>query len=269
MPEIPEIASRAAEMQQSLVGKTIRQVEVLQPKCLNLPPNDFAQAIDGASIQSVTHHGKWLKILTTKGWILINLGMGGEILLVTENQLPPKYRLVIKFEDQTCLAINFWWFGYFHYCAFEQLAAHPMLGKLGPDVLDLSESDFIALIKNQKGKIKAALLDQSKVAGIGNAYIHDILFLARLHPLRAIASLTEAELRGLYQAIRDGLCPSLSNGGAYYELNLYGQKGGFQMEDIIIGYRENSPCPQCGTPIQKIKTGSTSSFICPRCQPEN
>lgn len=269
MPEIPEIASRAAEMHHALAGKTIQQVEVLQPKCLNLPVDDFSTAVRGAKIRSVSHHGKWIKVLTSQGWVLINLGMGGEVLLVTENQLPPKYRLVIKFEDQTRLAINFWWFGYVHFCGVEQLASHPMLSKLGPNILDISESDFIALIQKQKGKIKTVLLDQSKVAGIGNAYIHDILFLARLHPLRAIASLSEAELRGLYQAIQDGLRPSLSKGGAFYEMNLYGQKGGFQMEDILIGYRENSSCPQCGTPIQKIKTGSTSSFICPRCQPEN
>ena len=269
MPEIPEIASRASEMHQELAGKLIQQVEVLQPKCINLPVDEFSQAILGAKIESVTHHGKWIKVLTNQGWILINLGMGGEILLNTADQLPPKYRLVIKFEDQTNLTVNFWWFGYVHFCPLEHLTAHPMLGKLGPDILDLSDSDFIALIQKQKGKLKTTLLDQSKVAGIGNAYIHDILFLARLHPLRAITSLSEAELRGLYQAIQDGLRPSLSKGGAFYEMNLYGKKGGFQMEDILIGYRENSPCPQCGTPIQKIKTGSTSSFICPCCQPEN
>ena len=269
MPEIPEIASRAAEMNRELAGKTIRQVEVLQPKCLNIPADDFSHAIMGAKIDSVMHHGKWIKMLSDQGWLLINLGMGGEILLVAENQLPPKYRMVIKFEDQTCLAINFWWFGYVHFCALDQLAFHPMLGKLGPDILELNESEFIALIQNQKGRLKTVLLDQSKVAGIGNAYIHDILFLARLHPLRTIASLSDAELRGLYQAIQDGLRPSLSKGGAFYELNLYGKKGGFLMEEILIGYHENSSCPQCGTLIQKIKTGSTSSFICPRCQPEN
>jgi formamidopyrimidine-DNA glycosylase len=195
--------------------------------------------------------------------------MGGEILLVNRNNIPAKYRLVIDFTDQTCLAINFWWFGYVHFCALDGLFGHPMLAKLGPNVLDLTEEDFINLIKNQKGKLKAFLLDQSKVAGIGNAYIHDILFLARLHPNRVIARLTPAEITNLFKGIQDGLRPSLAKGGAFYEMNIYGHKGGFQMEDIIIGYRENAPCPRCGTPIQKIKTGSTSSFICATCQPES
>lgn len=268
MPEIPEIASRAAEMNKELTGKTVQSAEILQPKCLNMPAEDFIKNVAGAKINSVTHHGKWIKVLTSQGWILVNMGMGGEILLVKRELMPAKYRLVIDFTDKTCLAVNFWWFGYVHFSTLDGLSSHPMLSKLGPNILDLSELEFIALIKNQRGKLKAFLLDQSKMAGIGNAYIHDILFLARLHPLRVITSLSDTELKVLYKAIQDGLRPSLAKGGAFYEMNLYGQKGGFQIDEIIIGYRENTPCPHCGTPIQKIKTGSTSSFICPSCQPE-
>jgi formamidopyrimidine-DNA glycosylase len=269
MPETPEITSRAAEMNKELVGKTIASVEVMQPKCLNLSTDEFAASVREARIASVTHHGKWIMVLTDRGWILINMGMGGEILLTNREKLPAKHRLVFDFSDKTCLTINFWWFGYVHFCALNKLDSHPMIAKLGPNILDLSESDFSGLFKSQKGKVKAFLLDQSKVAGIGNAYIHDILFLARLHPLRVITSLSDAEIHGLYQAIQDGLRPSLAKGGAFYEMDLYGQKGGFLMEDIIIGYRENSPCPHCGTSIKKIKTGSTSSFICPQCQSED
>ncbi|MBA4384470.1 MAG: formamidopyrimidine-DNA glycosylase [Anaerolinea sp.] len=269
MPETPEITSRALEMNKELTGKTIQSFEVLQPKCLNVTPDEINQFLSQASIESVTHHGKWIMAQTTQGWLLINLGMGGEILLVNRNQMPAKYRLVIDFTDQTCLTINFWWFGYVHFCSLDELTLHPMIAKLGPNVLDLNEEVFTNLLKGQKGKLKAFLLDQSKLAGIGNAYIHDILFLAKLHPNRVITSLSDAEISALYQGIQNGLRPSLDKGGAFYEMNLYGQKGGFLMEDIIIGYRENTPCPQCGTPIQKIKTGSTSSFICPTCQPES
>jgi len=269
MPEVPEITCRANEMNRELPGKIIRSIEVIQPKCLNLTPDVFSASVQGAKIELVTHHGKWIKIRTDRGWILINLGMGGEILLAERNRIPDKYRLVFDFEDQTCLAINFWWFGYVHFCKLEEIDLHPMLSKLGPDILSLSESDFSTLLTGQKGKVKSFLLDQSKVAGIGNAYIHDILFLARLHPNRPVASLSETEIHELFQAIQNGLRPSLAKGGAFYELNLYGEKGGFLMEDILIGYRENAPCPYCGASIQKIKTGSTSSFICPTCQPEN
>ena len=144
-----------------------------------------------------------------------------------------------------------------------------MTGKLGPNVLDLSETEFRPLLSGKKGRIKAFLLDQSNVAGIGNAYIHDILVPCKTPPESDHSShWMKTDISRLYQGIRQGLIPSLEKGGAFYEKDLHGEKGGFTMEDILIGYREGTPCPVCQTPIKKIKTGSTSSFICPSCQPE-
>jgi len=267
MPELPEITCRAREMKQALVGKTITEVEVLQPKCLNAPPETFGEALRGARWLNVTQRGKWLRVETTQGWLLLNLGMGGELLLVTRVTLPEKYRLIFDFDDNTCLAVNFWWFGYAHFVPPGQLDIHDLTAKLGPNALNLPAAALRQMINGRRGQLKSFLLDQSKIAGIGNAYIHDILFLARLHPLRALNSLTDAEIDDLAGAIHQGLQPAIDKGGAFYEMNLYGQKGGFTFDDIIIGYREGQPCPVCGTIIEKIKTGSASSFICPRCQP--
>lgn len=269
MPEIPEIASRAHEMNRALTGKTISLIEVLQPKSLNLPADEFCQALTNAMIEGVTYHGKWIKVRTTAGWLLINLGMGGEILLAARDKLPEKYRLIFDFADDSCLTINFWWFGYVYYCPLDELNSIKMIAKLGPNVLDLTAEQFYDLVKAQKPRtrIKVFLLDQSNVAGIGNAYIHDILFLAGLHPLRVISSLSDADIFNLYTAVHDGLEPSLAKGGAFFESDLFGQKGGFKMEDILVGYRAGKPCPNCGAPIEKIRTGGTSSFICPECQP--
>ncbi len=266
MPELPEITARAREMNQHLAGKTISAIEVIQPKSLNIPVEEFTAALVGASIRGVTNRGKWILVETTQGWLLFNLGMGGEILLVTRATLPEKRRLIFDFDDATCLAVNFWWFGYAHYAPIDQLEHHPMLARLGPNALDLTQEQFQALFSGPRTTVKTFLLDQSRIAGIGNAYIHDILFLARLHPQRSLSSLTPAEIENLYRAIHQGLQPSLDKGGAFYETTLLGQKGGFLMEDIVIGYREGQPCPNCATPIQKIRTGSTSSFICPSCQ---
>ncbi len=266
MPELPEIASRAREASQYLSGKTIAGIQVIQPKSLNLPVDQFTTALTGAILGPAGYRGKWIVIETSQGWLLVNLGMGGEILLVTPTTLPEKRRLVIDFTDSSCLSINFWWFGYVHYAPLDGLDQHPMLARLGPNALDLSQDQFRTLLAGQRSAVKSFLLDQSRLAGIGNAYIHDILFRARLHPLRPINSLSPDEIESLYQAIHCGLQPSLDKGGAFYESSLLGQKGGFLFDDILVGYRENQPCPNCGTPIQKIKTGSTSSFICPNCQ---
>jgi formamidopyrimidine-DNA glycosylase len=278
MPELPEIYCRANEMKRELVGRTITAVEVIQPKSLNLPVEEFQAALTGARILNVSYRGKWIQVGTERGWLLLNLGMGGEILLTSRQRLPEKYRLIIDFQDGACLSINFWWFGYAHYAPLrtepkglgEPLGSgeidHPMVARLGPNAIDLSPQDLQDLLKGQRGAVKAFLLDQSKIAGIGNAYIHDILFMARLHPKRKIDSLREAEIEALWKAIGQGLRPSIEQGGAFYETTLHGEKGGFQFESILVGYREGQPCPKCGTPIQKIKTGGTSSFICPSCQ---
>ncbi|MEW5872893.1 MAG: DNA-formamidopyrimidine glycosylase family protein [Chloroflexota bacterium] len=265
MPELPEIRSRAGEMHAALVGKTIQDVHVLQPKCLNLPEDDFHAALAGATVNAVSSRGKWICVETSQGWLLLNLGMGGEILLTTPDSLPEKRRLVFDFTDGDCLAINFWWFGHAHFAS--DLAQHAQTRELGPNALDLGAEQLWAMIQGRRGRLKTFLLDQNQVAGIGNAYIHDILFLAGLHPLRPLNSLSPDEVEKLAQAIQDGLLPSLERGGAFYEQNLYGQPGGFTAEMIRIGYREGQPCPRCAASIEKIKTGGTSSFICPQCQP--
>lgn len=267
MPELPEITNLARQIKTHLPGKTIAGVEILQPKCLNMPAEAFAAVITGAQIIDACNRGKWILVDTTAGWLLLNLGMGGEILLTTRQNLPEKRRLMIDFLDGDCLCINFWWFGYVHYAAPGKLESHEMVGKLGPNALDLSAEDLARLLSGRRGTIKSFLLDQSRIAGIGNSYIHDILFTAGIHPLRKIESLREDEITALAQSIHAGLLASLELGGAFYEMDLFGKKGGFLFEQLQVGYREGQPCPRCGTPVEKIKTGSTSGFICPSCQP--
>ena len=267
MPELPEITLLARQMQAELVGRTIAGVEVLQPKCLNVSPEVFADALAGARLLRVTNRGKWLFVETDRGWLLLNLGMGGEVLLTSRAALPEKHRLILDFTDGACLSINFWWFGYAHYMRPGELVDHGMTADLGPNALDLGAVDLAAIFRRRKGRVKALLLDQDVIAGIGNSYVHDILFRARLHPLRPAAGLIPGEVNALANAIQEILRKSIAKGGAFYEVNLYGAKGGFTLDDILIGYKEGQPCPACGAPIEKIKTGSTSSFICPRCQP--
>jgi formamidopyrimidine-DNA glycosylase len=267
MPELPEIACRAREMDAALPGRTIREIEVLQPKCLNVSPEVLAKALRGATIEAVSHRGKWITVETSGGLLLINLGMGGEILFVPSRNLPAKWRVRFALDKKEDLVLNFWWFGYMHYIPSGAIEDHPMIAALGPDALDVTLPQFRSLLRSRRGAVKAFLLDQSKLAGIGNAYVHDILFRAKLHPLRTIPSLSLEDVRNLHRAIRTELGRSIEKGGAFYEVGLDGKPGGFTAEDLLIGYREGKACPTCGAPVVKIKTGGTSSFLCLRCQP--
>ncbi|MBN1876464.1 MAG: Fpg/Nei family DNA glycosylase, partial [Anaerolineae bacterium] len=183
MPELPEITVMARDMRKELVGRTFSEVEVLQPKCLNVPVGDFEVALRGTEIRDVTPRGKWVRVELSDGWLLLCLGMGGEILLTDRDHLPGKYRIIFDLRDGASIAVNFWWFGYSHYAP--TLAEHKMTAELGPDMLNLSLEDFHALLRGRKGAIKTFLLDQKRIAGIGNVYVQDPLFLARIHPLRS------------------------------------------------------------------------------------
>jgi formamidopyrimidine-DNA glycosylase len=267
MPELPEIICRAREMNARLTARPIRGIEVLQPKCLNVSVQEFRGGLVGSKIRGVTNRGKWLFVETSNGHLLLNLGMGGEILLVPTKKLPEKWRVRFDLDEGQSLAVNFWWFGYAHYAAPGSLTDHGLSASLGPDALGVSLAQFEELLSGRRGGIKPFLLDQSHLAGIGNAYVHDILFRARLHPLRTISSMSEKDVEQLHQAIQTELQRSVDKGAAFYEVGLDGKGGGFAAADLLVGYREEKPCPACGAAIEKIKTGSTSSFVCPRCQP--
>ena len=220
MPELPEIVCRAREMNEALVGRAIRSIEVLQPKCLNVSVEEFQGGLAGAKVLGVTHHGKWLFVETSQGHLLINMGMGGELLLVPQDGLPEKWRVRFDLDGGETLSINFWWFGNSHYVAAGELDEHAMTAKLGPNALDMSSDEFAQLLTGRRGRIKSFLLDQSKIAGIGNAYVHDILFVAKLHPLRTIPTLETTDIERLYGAIRTELQRSIDAGGAWYEVGL-------------------------------------------------
>lgn len=267
MAELPEIISRARGMTAELLDMIILAIEVTQPKCLNVSLVEFRDGLQGARLGQTTCRGKWLFTETSQGWLLLNLGMVGEVLMATRSNLPKKHRMVFDFSDESCLMVNFWWFGYAHFVRPDGLARHTMTARLGPNAVDMSPADLLKMTRWQKAGVKVLLLDQKNLSGFGNTYVHDILFRARLHSLRSLASLSDADVERLAHAVHDSLQSSIDKGGDFYEIGLHSEKGGFSMRDILIGYKEGHACPVCGTAIEKIKTGSTSSFICPNCQP--
>ncbi|NPV90222.1 MAG: Fpg/Nei family DNA glycosylase [Firmicutes bacterium] len=271
MPELPEILNLSRQMDRELRNQEIQSVSVLQEKCVNLPVDDFINKLRGKRVGEITHRGKWVFMrLEPEAWLLLNLGMGGNVILHRDREgLPDKYQLLIEFADGAVLSIGFWWFGYVHLVDDEGLKRHQMTARLGPTPLrdpGFTRDCFINLLKGRKGSVKSFLTNQANVAGIGNVYIQDTLFRACLHPLRGVQSLTEEEKSLLYDGMMETLREAADLGGLAHEKDLYDRPGGF--EDFLVGYREGKECPRCGTVIVKIKTGSTSSYICPQCQPE-
>jgi formamidopyrimidine-DNA glycosylase len=269
--ELPELTVLGKQMDKEISGKRISEIEVANPKCLNMPFGRFKKIIVGKTIESVESKGKWIFInLDGSHVLLFNPGMGADIIYFKAGgKLPEKYRLRFLLNDKTGFTIHVWWFCYLHLMQAGKLSEHKLVGKLGANPIDkdFTLSHFKQLLAKKKGNIKTFMLDQKNIAGIGNVYIQDMLFYAKIHPQRTITSLTDKEIEALYKSMRLVLNESIRLGGLKYEKDFYGKNGRYGPEQFKIAYKPGKPCPVCQTTIQKIKTGSTSSFICPKCQP--
>lgn len=268
--EIPELTILARQMKKEIVEKRVFEVFVANPKCLNMPFENLQKTIVGKIIKSVESRGKWLFIRLDSYLLLFNPGMGADVIYFKpDDTLSEKYQIKFTLDDGTGFTIRIWWFCYLHLLPENDLGEHKLTAKLGISPLDkeFTLDNFKRLLKNGRGNVKSFLLDQKNIAGIGNVYIQDILFNAKLHPKRKIPSLTDTEINALYKSIRSVLNESIKLGGLAYERDFYGKKGGYGDKQFKIAYKPGKPCPACQTTIQKIKTGSTSSFVCPECQP--
>ena len=166
------------------------------------------------------------------------------------------------------MSVHFWWFGYLHLVANEQIAQHTMTARLGADPLEpaFTVESLSALLSGRRA-VKSVLLDQTCIAGIGNMYSHDILFRAGIHPMRPGNSLSAGEIQALCESIRAVFSEAIALGGTHWEQDLYGRVGRFDLACLQVGYKEGQHCPRCGATIERIKTGATAAFVCPSCQP--
>jgi formamidopyrimidine-DNA glycosylase len=270
MPELPEIVVHAKQMNKEITGRQIESVEIRQPRNLNMPVSEFMKLIKRKVVENVSSRGKWIFVkLRPDCFLLISLGMNGDLLFFSQEQkLPPKYHFKLRFSDGTGFTIGFQWFGYIHLVKRKDLSKHKFTGRLGVSPLEkeFTLSFFKKLLDAKKTGVKSFLLDQKNIAGIGNVYVQDTLYEARLHPNRKICSLSQEEKEHLYYAIKKVLNHGIKLGGLVYEKDFYGKHGKLTVGKFLVGYRTGKSCPNCGTAIEKIKTGSTSSYICPKCQ---
>jgi formamidopyrimidine-DNA glycosylase len=270
MAELPEIAKLSGQMRDALCGKTIQNLTLLQEKCANIPSDEFQKRTTGARIDDIRNRGKWIITTLNNGEnILLSLGMGADILFFdNEMNEADKYQIKVLFSDGSGYTARFWWFGKFLLVSDGELASEPNTKDIAIDPFDekFTLDYFSSLLKGKKTQVKAFLMNQKNVGGIGNMYMHDILFKAHLHPQKKISDMNGDEIKLLYDSITEFLNLSREKGTFAFESDFFGQKGGFTMDYFLVGYKENQPCPICGEKIISTKTGSTSSFICPACQ---
>ncbi len=282
MPELPEVETVRQGLLPAMEGRRIARAEVNRPDLRFAFPPRMAERLSGAGVLGLRRRSKYILIdLSTSETLLIHLGMSGRILIsgqlpgatYHDHPAPQKHdHVVLHMQGGARVTFNdARRFGAMDLMPTGSAEAHPLLAGLGPEPLGnaFDEAYLAARLQNRKTPIKSALLDQRNIAGLGNIYVCEVLFRARLHPARLAGDLTMAEVSRLVPLIREVLSEAIAAGGSslrdYRQAD--GELGYFQ-HSFQVYDRKGGTCayPGCGSVIARIVQSGRSSFFCPSCQ---
>jgi formamidopyrimidine-DNA glycosylase len=285
MPELPEVETIRRGLEKYIIGYTVNDIEIRLAKQFH---GDTKNVI-GGKIITVRRYGKGLLIDLDNGYSLaIHVKMTGQLLFIVGQgagnnvthtiDLPNKHTHVIftlknkNGKSETKNAYLYYndqrQFGWIKVVRTSESLDMPFFKSLGKEPLkDLTEDDFIQLLTRANTSIKLLIMDQSKIAGIGNIYANDALFRAKVHPVRPAKSLTPDEMHRLFKAIEEVLTKGILVGGAseWHYMDVLGEKGQYQNFFLVYG-KDGDTCTQCGSSIERIVLGGRGTFFCPICQ---
>jgi formamidopyrimidine-DNA glycosylase len=262
MPELPEVETVVRSMA-PLVGRRIVSAEFRCRRVLRGgDPEEMAASVEGRRIASIRRHGKFILMsLEGGGYLVVHLGMTGRLLLGGE--VGKHTHAILSLDRGVLLYDDSRQFGCIQYS--REIPERVL--KLGPDALEVSFEDFAAALRRRKTRIKALLLNQGFVRGLGNIYADEALFRAGIHPMAMASRLRGDRARRLHDGIAAVLAEAIAAGGSSISdyVDAEGRKGFFQMEHRVY-QRTGEACPVCGTAIRRILVAQRSSHFCPRCQ---
>lgn len=287
MPELPEVETIRRGLEPHLVGSRIESIEILFTR--SMPANDqlLSEHVHGSLITSLRRRGKVMIIELSTGYsLLVHLKMTGQLILEEhggdrfggghptrsmERTLPDRStRAIIYLENGNRLFFNDQRkFGWIKLLKTSEVEQDSLLARMGVEPLstDFTYSHFKERIVRRKSSIKAVLLDQSTVAGLGNIYVDEALHLAKIHPQRQASDLTEVELKRLHEAIITIIGIAIDQDGTTFRdyMNHRGEMGNY-FEYARVFNRTGLACPECGATIVKLRVASRGTHVCPQCQ---
>lgn len=276
MPELPEVETVVRELRPHLVGRTILDVEVDWARTIAEPEQDiagFCATQRGLRITGVSRRGKYALLELAGGrtdpWgaCLIHLRMSGRLVMQPTGR-PEHLRVTWRLSgDKALYFYNMRKFGR----VWLTRTPERVLKALGPEPLSegLSLAAFQERISQRRGMLKPLLLNQHFIAGLGNIYVDESLFRARLHPMRKADTLDAEEVRRLYEAIQTTLRQAIAHHGTTFDGLFVRPDGeaGRQQEGLQVYGQAGLPCTRCGTPIERITVCQRGTHFCPACQP--
>lgn len=286
MPELPEVETIRRGLSRLVISRVVKTVEHDNPKSFPNNPTDVRKFLIGATFQTVRRRAKVLLIsLSTNYTLVIHLKMTGQLVFIGEERfgaghptgsltgdLPDRStRVIITFEDGAKLYFNDQRkFGWMRLLPTTEVPNIDFMKKVGPEPLEtgFTARQFAARFKRRPNTIiKAALLDQTVVAGTGNIYADESLWGARIHPARLVKTITQKEFAALHKELRAVMNLAIEKGGSTDRnyVNAEGQKGNY-LDFAKVFRRQGRPCLRCSTPIIKFKCAGRGTHICPHCQ---
>jgi formamidopyrimidine-DNA glycosylase len=271
MPELPEVETIRRHLAPRLEGRRLDTLEILDSRwCRPLAPAELAAALEGRRLERLSRRGKYLVWeLAGDAYLLVHLRMTGNLLLDPQGA-PPYTRAWLRFDGHDLAFADQRRFGTGELALGPEQLEDFFAARLGVEPLgdDFTPAHLLALARTSRAPIKAFLLDQKRIAGVGNIYADEALFRARIHPLRPANRLTRAQAQALTDAIVASLNAGLAAKGATIDdfRDPYGNSGGFQ-DEFLIHLRAGEPCINCGRPVRKLRAAGRGTYVCERCQP--
>ena len=286
MPELPEVETVRTGLHKLIIGQVFKSAVSDNPKSFPNSAVEVQQFLINATVTNVRRRAKVLMIdLSTDYSLVIHLKMTGQLVFVGEerfgaghpndsliNKLPDKStRVTLEFSDGTHLYFNDQRkFGWIRLMPTLEVPNIDFMKKVGPEPLeaDFTATEFAERFSRRAGtSIKAAILDQSVIAGVGNIYADESLWGAKIHPQRLVKSITAKEFEALYTDVRVVMNLAIAKGGSSNQtyINAEGQKGHY-MDFARVFRREGQACPRCNTTIIKLRVAGRGTHICPHCQ---
>jgi len=259
MPELPDVETFRRYVGATALHQRVSKTRVTGRSLLKgTTPAGLGRALHGRTFEKTDRHGKYLFIaLDSGGWLVLHFGMTGELHYYRHDGKEPDYtQFLVSFGNDYELA----------YSAPRKLGRISLADSppafvaaqgLGPDALTLDEKTFMALLAGSRGSLKPWLMDQKKIAGIGNVYSDEILFQARLHPGTAAARLDRAAQRRLFRAMHTVLEKAIKAGA---------QPERMPRSFLLPRREKGGRCPKCGTGLATTRAGGRTAWYCPRCQ---
>jgi formamidopyrimidine-DNA glycosylase len=274
MPELPEVESVRRQLEPTLVGRRFERVSIDDPRLVRpYEPAEVAAELEGEHVVAVERRGKYLVVRFETGRVLlIHLRMTGSLLSAASGSLPddPHRRAVVNLDDGSDVAYrDVRRFG--TWLLLEPGEAEPYLAaRVGDEPLDalFTAARLGERLAGRRTSLKAALLDQRTLAGMGNIYVDEALWRARLNPLRPASGLDRNELRRLHRGIRAALEHGLARqGSTLRDYRLPDGSGGSMQNEFRVYGRRDEPCDRCGTLIARTQVAGRTTWFCPTCQP--